>query len=77
MRKTELFQYLGFRLLVQYNQTMDFYEKEFVFSQLIKLSTTHTDKLNDRQLEYYDKWYYSLITALCSVYNFSSIKLAI
>lgn len=63
-----------FRLLVQYNQSADLTEKEFLFNQVMKLNSIQSHKLSQDQYEYYNKWYYPVLRALLSIVKISSIS---
>ncbi|MGL1935240.1 MAG: TIGR02147 family protein [Fibrobacterales bacterium] len=61
-----------FRLLINYNQTFDFSEKEFYFNQLISQCKTPQTVLDKNQYQYYQNWHHSVVRTVLNTVDISS-----
>ena len=60
-----------FTLLVTYGQSHSLHEKQETFKSLTSLRKTSTYTLNDEQLIFYQKWYYSAVRDYLELHPFS------
>jgi uncharacterized protein (TIGR02147 family) len=59
-----------FRVLVDFNQSLQEGERELLFDQLVALNRTPRRLVDPSQYEFYRRWYHSTVLALMDVHDF-------
>jgi uncharacterized protein (TIGR02147 family) len=59
-----------FRTLVQYNQTCNPKEKEYLLKQLIRQSAAQSRLISENEYAFYEEWHHGVIRAILDVFDF-------